>query len=319
MNKLTFLSQHSLTPRLLTTTTVIAWIGVASTAVYGQGFVALPSTGFQLERGVSAYTLCNETGRFSSTGPAKPIAPTETAHNACALFPANELRAPAPGFSLVTHAVREASVNNSHTGGTDRKIANVTDFVWRNAEQTECIYGAKVVTLLGKDADQDPTRPGTQYFEINDFVRGGFAGMPVEAAYASHAGSAHPVYRIGRTFTSVQYRRGNGYGYVKQPPTEPAFEQAINGVASESDETPARSEQSASLNDNWVDFTTRIGLPRYPASAMFYVKTTCSAEAPQTVPDAIRLRQTTAPFTEVSLPGFVPPGGIVMPLLGSPL
>jgi hypothetical protein len=317
MNKPAFSPRCRRLPRPLSGLAFAAWLGLAGTAAHGQGFVALPATGFPLENGVSAYTLCNDTGRFSETGRGKARQPTPTAHDACALFPANALRAPEPGFALVTHAVREAVVNNRHTGGADRKVANVTDFVWRNAEQSACIYGATVVALLGQGADHDANRPGIQYFEVNDFVRGGFAGLPVEAAYATQATPAQPVYRIGRTFTSVQYRRADGY--LKQPPAEPAFEQAINGADLATGELPTPARQSASLDDNWVDFTTEVSLPRHPASAMFYVKTTCSAEPPQTVPDAIRLRQTTAPFIEVSLPGFVPPGGAVLPALGSPL
>ena len=302
---------------LLFRLTVLLLSGLISAPALATGFVVLHSSGFNTTGGLSAYTLCNNTGPFSQAGPSKPRKPTVAAHNTCAVFPTNEMTAPEARFSLVTHAVHKAVVNNSYTGGLNKKIANVTEYVWRNAEQTECIYGARVVNTLGKDADYDAGRPGIQYFEINDFVRGGFAGLPVAAAYSTHADPAQPVYRIGRTFTSVQYRRG--LGYAKQPLTEPAFEQAINDAHLEAAQAPTTAQQSASLNDNWVDFTTSVRLPRHPASAMFYVKTTCSSEAPKTAPGAIRLRQTTAPFIEISVPGFVPPGGAAMLSLESPL
>ena len=297
---------------------LLTCFGAVSTHVSGQGFVALPEEGFSTEQShTSAYALCNDTGPFSSVNPGKSRKPSKTAHHTCAVFPANEMAAPEAGYSLVTHAVREAIANNEYTGGADKKIATVTEYVWRNAAQTECIYGARIIAVLGKDADYDAKQAGIQYFEIDDFVRGGFAGLPVEAAYSTHAAQAQPVYRIGRTFTSVQYRKGGGY--AKQPLTKPASEQALNGADLEADQAPTAAQQSASLNDNWVDFTTNVRLPRHPASAMFYVKTTCTAEVPKTVLGAIRLRQTSAPFIEVSVPGFVPPGGSVMPTLASPL
>ena len=302
----------------ITRIVILSCLGAVSPLALGKGFAVLPTDGFRTEDdSPTAYTLCNDTGLFNSAGRGKARKPSETAHHTCAIFPTNEMAAPEPDFSLVTYAVHEAVVNNSHTGGTDKKVANVTEYVWRNDAQNECIFGARIISLLGKDADYDVTRTGIQYFEINDFVRGGFAGLPVAVAYSSHAAHAQPVYRIGRTFTSVQYRKG--LGYAKQPLTEPAFEQAINGADLAADRAPTTAQQSASLNDNWVDFTTSVRLPRHPASAMFYVKTTCSAEAPKTAPDAIRLRQTTAPFIEISVPGFVPPGGAAMLSLESPL
>ncbi len=287
-------------------------VGLAPALAWATGFVDLPATGFDVTDGTSAYTLCNATAKpdaGSSVG--RRIKTTATQHNNCAVFPTNEMSAPVDGFSIVTHAVRTAVMNNAYTGGVDKKVANVTEFVWRNASQTECIYGARVVALLGKDADYDVEKPGKQYFRISDFARGGFSGLPVAAAYFPYAATAEPVYRIGRTFTAVQYR--NADGYVEQPLTAPAFNRSINGINTEDAAVPAPEQQSASMDDGWVNFTAAISLPKRPASAVFYVKTSCSSAAPETVPDAIRLRQTSPPFIELSVPGFVPAGGVVSP------
>ncbi|MCB5187942.1 hypothetical protein LG200_07980 [Methylobacillus caricis] len=279
------------------------------------GFVELPAEGFAVEDGTSAYTLCNSSGKFSPHGQADiprsniPLKPTPAVSNTCAVFPSNEITAPLEGYTLVTHAVRQAVMNNAYTAYKDKKIASVTEFVWRNQAQTECIYGTRVITLSSADADFNEQKKGRQYFRISDVARGGLSGLPVEAAYSLYSSTAEPVYRIGRTFTAVQYK--NGQHYARQPRTSPAYQQAINGLADpgRNSAVPTAAQQSASLNDNWVNFTTVIGLPKRPASAMLYVKTACSAEAPVTLPDAIRLRQTTAPFIELSVPGFVPPGG----------
>ncbi|PKO25957.1 MAG: hypothetical protein CVU35_01540 [Betaproteobacteria bacterium HGW-Betaproteobacteria-8] len=279
--------------------------GVASAA----GFVDLPASGFNVNDGISAYTICNATAKPGKQS--RRIKATPGQHDECAVFPANPAQAPIDGFNIVTHAVRTAVMNNTYTGGIDKKVATVTEFVWRNASQAECIYGASVVALLGTDADYDTEKPGKQYFRISDFARAGFGGLPVAAAYYPHAVTAEPVYRIGRTYTAVQYRDTDGY--VGQPLTTPVFNRSINGINTAAATSPLPEQQSASLNDGWVNFATAIGLPKRAASSVFYVKSTCTSAAPQTVPDAIRLRQTSPPFIEVSVPGFAPAGGAVGP------
>ncbi|MCB5183837.1 hypothetical protein LG201_01305 [Methylobacillus gramineus] len=294
--------------------TIMAVVGTYPTLALATGFVALPAEGFAVEDGTSAYTLCNNSGKFNPDGRSQiPLKPTPTVSNTCAVFPQSDLTAPLEGYTLVTHAVRQAVMNNDYTDHADKKIASVVEFVWRNQSQTQCIYGTKVISLSSQDADYDTQKKGRQYFRISDVARGGFGGLPIEAAYALTSSSAEPVYRIGRTFTAVQYKKGPHY--ARQPKTIPAFHQAINGLERKEPDTAASiaSHQSAALNDNWVNFTTAIGLLKRPASAMLYIKTDCSAEAPATLPDAIRLRQTIAPFIELNVPGFVPPGATIAP------
>ncbi|GEM_PF-3567458 len=277
------------------------------------GFVALPLQGFSLEDGSrSAYTLCNDTGKYSAKYSAKysekssaklsttaiPVPASADAANTCAIFVDSELQAPLPGYELLAHAMRQAIMNNAHTGFQDKKIATVSELVWRNDEQGQCLFGSRVITLSSADADYDSQTPGKQYFRISDVAHGGFGhdaadGKLLEVAYAQHASKARPVYRVGRSFSAVSYQAGNS---LRLPPLAAQATPAIN------------TEQLAALDSDWVNFTTEIGLPKHPVSPMLYIKTACAAGKPQTLPDLIRLRQADrAPLIELSLPGFAPP------------
>lgn len=288
---------------------VFAVFGFTSQLSVATGFVNLPTTGFTVSGGISAYTLCNTTGNFGyGTG----LKPTPTANNYCAVLLSSEVAAPESGFSIVASASRPVVMNNGYTGHTDKTVGTVTEYVWRKQTGSiyECIYGAKVV---GTNADYNTTTSGTQSFEVNDFARGGFSGLSVDVAYATIATSAYPVYRVGRTYTAVQYRVS---GYSSQPLTGLGSTPSINGLNSSSG-TASPVQQMADIDDNWVDFTTSL---RGITSGMFYVKTTCSADSPlNSVNDeAIRLRQTfqldgVNPFIEIKVRGFVPPGGSITP------
>lgn len=277
------------------------------------GFVALPLQGFNLEDGSrSAYTLCNDTGKYSAKYSAKysekssaklsttsiPVPASADAANTCAIFVGSELQAPLPGYELLAHAMRQAIMNNAHTGFQDKKIATVSELVWRNDEQGQCLFGSRVITLSSADADYDSQTPGKQYFRISDVAHGGFGhdaadGKLLEVAYAQHASKARPVYRVGRSFSAVSYQAGNS---LRLPPLATQATPAIN------------TEQLAALDSDWVNFTTEIGLPKHPVSPMLYIKTACAAGKPQTLPDLIRLRQADRPpLIELSLPGFAPP------------
>ncbi|MCB5189336.1 hypothetical protein LG198_01155 [Methylobacillus arboreus] len=282
-------------------------MGLFASAAHATGFEPLPIDGVPLENGKSAYILCNDTGKFDPASHHDiPHKPTPSNSNTCAVFPDREIVAPLPDFSLVKHASRQALMNNALTGHQDKKVASVMDFVWRNPAAGECIYGTKVLALSSKDADYNTQLAGKQFFKISDIARGGFAGQALEVAYTVYSSSAEPVYRIGRSFTSVQYRKHAGF--QRQPPIEPAYHRAINGVESKQRVAPDPGQQSASLNDNWVNFTTSVGLTKRPASPTLYIKARCGDETPVELSGAIRLRQTMPPFIELSVPGFAPPG-----------
>jgi len=306
---------------------VLSALGVASAQAMALGLVNLPSAGFSVSGGTSPYTLCNTTGNFGLGITTKP---TSGANNTCAVIPATEVSAPETGFSLVASASRPAIMNNSYTGNTNRQVGTVTEYVWR--KQTggnyECIYGAKVVM---NSTEYNTTVAGNQYFEVNDLARGGFSGLTISAGYSSIPIPADVVFRIGRTYTSVQHR---GTGYDDQPLTGLGSSPSINGLNSYPG-TASSTQQKADLDDNWVNFTMDVNYQdddgsTVTASGMTYVKAPCNSSAPSnyTSSEAIRLRQTFQelsgdgvtgnPFIEIAVTGFVPPGGSISPAHTNP-
>lgn len=295
---------------------VISALGLASLNSHAVGFVSLPTTGFSVVGGSSAYTICNPTGNFGSSF---SINPTSTANNNCAVFPGTEASPPENGFSIIASAARPAVMNNSYTGFTDKTVATVTEYVWRKQTGTsyECIYGSKIVL---NSSDYNSSIAGTQSFEVNDLARGGFSGLPVSIAYASISNTAQPVFRAGRSYTAVQHR---ATGYLAQPLTGLSSAPSINGLDT-SFGTATALQQLADIDANWVDFTTHATFidssgVTSAASPLMYVKTTCSAAAPSTNvhDEAIRIRQTSqeagTPFIEIKVRGFVPPSGSISP------
>lgn len=301
---------------------VLGTFGLASAQVLATGFVNLPATGFSVTGGTSAYTPCNTSGDFGSGISSKP---TTSTNNTCAVFPALEISPPESGFSFIASASRPVVMNNAYTGNTDKTVATLTEYVWRKqtGSNYECIYGAKVVN---HNVDYNTGEVDDQYFEVNDLARGGFSGLPVDVAYSSIPTVADVVYRIGRTYTSVQHRDS---GYSAQPLTGLGSSPSINGLNSYPG-TASSSQQLADLDDNWVDFTMDVNFldddgSTVAASGLTYVKTTCSSAHPNTsvADDAIRLRQTFQElsgdgatgnfFIEVPVAGFVPPGGTISP------
>ena len=312
---------------------VLGALGLASAQVLA-GFESLPATGFSVAAGAnypgspagtSAYRLCNTSGDFGSG----PTTPPASSLADCAVTPANEFVAPIAGFSLITAASRSIIVNNTYTGGTSKNVGLVSESVWRNAAQTECIYGAKVVMNSTAGADYLPAS-GAQYFEMNDLARGGFSGRPVDIAYYYGSATGEVIFRAGRTYTSVQHR-SDVDEFEEQPLTAnpPSPVVSINGIdATPLSTVPTPSQQSAAIDDNWVVFTTDANVndddgTSKAQSSMVYVKSTCSSAAPTSVPGAIRIRQTFQElngdgvsdnrFIEAAVEGFVPPGATITP------
>lgn len=304
---------------------VLSALGMATAQAYATGLVAIPAAGFAS----SAYTTCHTRNNFGSSG---NLQPTTTVDNVCAVFPANEATAPVAGYTLVTSAVRPVTVNNTYTNNTSIQVGNVTEYVWRNAAKTSCIYGAKFVA---SNTDYRPTVAGTQYFEVNDIARAGFsASGSVNAGYFIQAANASPIYRIGRTFTAVQHRALKydtaankalvGTNYLDLPSLGGSTA-SINGentpIAAGTTATTTAANQTAAVNSNWIDFTGDQGFGDddgsvAPNSAVTYVEAACTSAAPVAVTNAIRLRQTAQEntnFIEVSVPGFTPPGGTATP------
>lgn len=296
---------------------------------FATGLVALPSTG---ATATTAYTTCHVRNNFGSSG---VQIPTTTTDNTCATFPANEATAPVTGYTLIASANRSVVMNNTYTNNTSITVGTVWDRVWRNAAGTSCIYGTKFVPA---NIDYRPTVTGTQYFEVNDIARGGFsASGSVNVGYFTPVTTppTSPVYRIGRTYTSVQHRALKydtaankalvGTNYEDLPPSAGGSTASINGedfeIAASTTAVTSAANQTAAVDSNWVSFTTDAVWAdddgqTSPNSAMTYVEAACSTAAPVAVNDAIRLRQTAqefARFIQVSVPGFVPPGGSASP------
>jgi hypothetical protein len=289
-----------------------------TTSALATGLVAIPATGFS----GTAYMLCNTTGNFGSSNPTPP---TTSANNTCAVFPANEATSPVSGYTLVASTTRNAVI-----GGVT--VGTVADRVWRNTAQTSCIFGTRFTTL---NVDWNTGTTGTQYFEVNDIARGGFSGSgSVNAGYYIQATNASPVYRIGRTFTSVQHRAYKydtaanklllGTNYLDLP-TANSVNTALSGEATGIGPTVAASTTSATqdavVNSNWIDFTIDVSYVDDDGgsnivSAMTYVEAPCNSTAVSgwVKTGAIRLRQTGQENTtmqEISIDGYAPPGSTV--------
>ncbi|WP_047537958.1 hypothetical protein [Methylotenera versatilis] len=209
-------------------------------------------------------------------------------------------------------------------------VANYTSRVWRNASLGQCVYGFQIVNVLN---DYLPGVPGNQFIKFNDIALGGFSGRTVDAAYWRHAiAGVSPVYRAGLTYTAVQHRAtplwsaGPNNGYVALPLTTPAFSLSINGINTTSGGSPTVAQQSASLNDNWVNFTLDIfayhdeGFHR-SSSPWLYVHSSCAPTgALVSSPNAVRVRQSyqggaVDGFREFGVTGYTPAnnGAAVLP------
>ncbi len=180
---------------------VLSALGLVTAQAMATGLVNLPSTGFAVGSDTSPYTLCNTTGNFGSDD---ATVPTTTANNTCAVFPANVNTAPEASFSLITSVTRNIVLNDStHTNNSDVTVGSVVDRVWRKSSTNECIYGAQITM---SNTDYDLNTAGTQYLEINDFVRSGFSGRSVDIGYY-HTGTLQQdvLYRAGRRINGVRH------------------------------------------------------------------------------------------------------------------
>jgi hypothetical protein len=330
---------------------VLGALGLASAQAFAAGalspLVAAPAG--------SAYINCYNTGRVIPVMPATTtalLARTNFGTNAigagavaaCAITGlANDSTPPLTGYALVVSASR---VVPTVTGGAGN-IGTVTDRIWRKPAATApvtptdmCIFGAKFTAV---NADHDSGLAGTQLFEVNDIARGGFSGSgTVNVGYFIQAANASPVYRAGRSFTSVQHRaykfagtlsekQNNGTGYLDLPTIGGLSTLNINGVntpitgATIATTGGVATLQDAQINSNWVDFTTDAVFTdddgaTNPVSSMTYVEAPCNSDSVATInatwvkAGAISLRQTAqenTTFKAIDISGYAPPGAVV--------
>lgn len=292
-----------------------------SSHAFATGFVGLPATGFAS----SAYTNCFNDGRTAADpkgnfGSYSPFtSPSTTVNNTCWVAkPTTELTSPLSGYTLVG----SRSVQIPTSTGAGGNIGTLVDYAWRNASTNMCIIGTRATMI---NADHDLSTAGTQIFEINDVTRGGFSGLgTVNVAYTLFASNASPVYRAGRTFTSVQHRALkydttankalNGTNYLDLP-TKTSVTANISGentpIAAGTTATTTAATQDAVVNDNYVDFTLDTGFQDddgglNPVTAFTYIQASCTAN-PTVQTNAIRLRQTAqenATFKEILMDGY---------------
>lgn len=274
---------------------VVFLCGIANANVLAQtGFVTLP----KIDKAESAYVQCNPTGKL---GTVNAIAPKDASNDACSVTStaliSNVLSPPIEDFRLIGVMVSDVPTPAEYLG-KEAAVAVLSEAIWRNQDNTECILGTH---LQMKDA---PLIDG-QYWAVNDIARAGFAGNDVAIAYfykphsTDVGGNAEVLFRAGRTFTSVISVTDDALPTTKNAP--PA-------------NTAVSNTNASAISDNWVTFTTDVSFKDTDVStraitSMFYIKYSCDARDPVSKPNAIRLRNTMQngqkPF-EIAVPGLVP-------------
>jgi hypothetical protein len=283
---------------------------------FATGLESLPAAGFTVTAGTNqaagttGWRECNTTGLYGSLD---YDAPTATTDNTCAVFPSggNNPGTPVSGFSNVTLATAKQSVTITANGET---LATMRQRVYRNSAATECVFEKRFVMATTGTFDYNPQLDGSQRLEVNDYVLGGFSGTTdVSAGYYHSANTDSPVFRMGRSFTSVQIQ-GNDFdaatalnaGYVRRPVNSPAPASGteINGVGQTlvNPGTPTAAQQTAEIRTNWVDFTVDVtgGVDEDGTTAkdspFLYVRAGCGsgteATAFPTTNSTVRIRQT---------------------------
>jgi hypothetical protein len=273
---------------------IFLWCEFAATQAFAQaGFVNLPKNG----NAESAYVLCNPTGKF---GLSVSEAPKTDSNNICSISTPKLLESatnsPLEGFRFVGVKVSDIEVPKSQVGERP-DLAVLTDAIWRNKENTECILGTHL------QMKNSPLANG-QYWEVNDIARAGFAGGEVAIAYfyklaaPEIGGGTEVLFRAGRTFTSVKAAADKQLPSIKDAPPP-------NVAISESN--------AAAYSANWVTFTTDLSFKdddgtTQPNSSIFYIKYACDARDPVSKPGAIRFRTMgqNGKTMEISAPALVP-------------
>lgn len=271
---------------------------IASSAYAELGFVDLPLSG------ESAYVACNGSGNY---GRKPAVLPSPTDQNRCAVISDDLLKSPLSsplsGFRLIGVQVGDVEMDKFKSG-SDAAVARLSEAIWRNSENTECVLATQ---LEMRDA---PLANG-EYFEVNDIAHAGFAKKNVAIGYFHKAhsreegGSTEVLFRAGRAFTSARTEtNGEHLPSLKNAPP-------VN--------TPFSSNGAVAFSQNWIDFTTDVSFKDVDGvtrkhSSIFYIKYACDSRDPVSVSGAIRLRSMGANAQEqfeLSIPGLIPADGSV--------
>lgn len=318
-------------------------LGFTSMQTFALGFEPLPSSPsasayincYNANRVVPPINADDVKGNFGSYPISAVSLPTTTANHTCFVAkPTFESTAPISGY--ISIGLRTTNIPTAT--GAGGFIGTVVDRVWRNASNM-CIFGTRVSLNTN---DHDDAISGTQYFAVNDIARGGFSGSgTVNVAYTifSTSNTSAPIFRAGRSFTSVQHRARaydslankaqNGIGYLDLPTIGGSSTLNINGVnspiLSNVIASASPSQQEAQINSNWVDSTTDTIFndgngSGTPLSSFIYIQAPCDGSNPNDAnhswvkSGAIRLRQTAqegSSFKEIVIDGYAPPGATV--------
>jgi hypothetical protein len=296
---------------------VLGAFGVLSAQAFATGLVSLPTAGLAVvagtnqPAGTTGWLRCNTTGNYGSD-PIGYTAPTAGANNTCAVFPAggNNPGSPVTGFTNVALSAAKQSVVISANG---EPLTTMRQRVYRNAAATECVFEKRFVMATTGTFDYNPQLAGSNRLEVNDFTLGGFSATPtVQAGYYHSVNTDSPIFRVGRSFTSVQMQStlagtAPATGYVHRPingPTVPAAGTEINGVGQTLTPpgAPTAAQQTSAIRTNWVDFVVDVtgGLDEDGTTAkdspFMYVRSGCGAgteaTAFPTTANTVRIRQT---------------------------
>jgi hypothetical protein len=227
---------------------------------------------------------------------------------------------PGGGRSLTTSPVSTiatavASIATTNITANSETLASMSQRTWRNSTSTECVFAKLFDFATTGTFDYNPQLTGSQRFEANDITLGGFSTTPtVQAGYYHTATTDSPIFRVGRSFTSVQMQSNAAgtapaTGFVHLPingPSVPASGTEINGVGQTPNQTganspgtvtPTAAQQTSEIRTNWVDFvldntggvdedgTTSQNSP------VLYVQAACTGSTTNTA-NTIRIRQT---------------------------
>jgi len=293
---------------------IITAMGVSNQA-YATGFVELPSAGVAVAAGknqpagTTGWQLCNTTGSYGSDA---YIAPTTGANNTCAVFPDSQRTLSNSPVSTIATAVNAKTTSTITANG--EALGTLGQRTWRNAANTQCVFAKYIDFATTGTYDYNPQLAGSQRFEANDVALGGFSTTPtVSAGYYHTSITDSPVFRVGRSFTSVQMQpeldalgnpTNNPFtGFVHRPingPTVPAAGTEINGVGQTfppSTIVPTAAQQTSEIRTNWVDFTldNTGGVDEDGTTAtntpVMYVQANCTGNVMSTA-NTIRIRQT---------------------------
>lgn len=262
------------------------------------GFVDLPVSG------ESAYVACNGSGDYGR----KPAElPSPDNQNRCAVISEDlmksPLNSPLSGFRLIGVQVGDVEINKDKSG-PDAAVARLSEAIWRNAENTECVLATQLEM-------RDAALANGEYFEVNDIAHAGFAKRDIAIGYFHKAhsndegGGTEVLFRAGRAFTSARTEtNGRSLPSSKNaPPVDISF--SSNGAAA--------------ISENWVIFTTDVSFKDMDEvtrrhSSIFYIKYSCDSRDPISTAGAIRLRsmgKNVQEQFELSIPGLIPADGNV--------